>query len=315
MNRMSWQALGACVLFIIASGTSPAAIKNNFLPPEARTVDGGRGVYLIVPQAEIQPNINISNITAAVGGGLLFALIDAGVNNARAKEAEKQVIPLRESLVGFEVDPRIQSAAAATLSGLGWFETRESKFTKDPSPDGMLAALDAGAAPQLMVLRYEYETNADFSGIVVTLHASLLNKETPKGKKPVVRLQPKYQRYLQTTRSFIMLSDPKDPAANVQAWATDGAKMARTAIDLGIQRCDELLGRSLAYSAADAAGLQKRNKRKMSTVPGISGWEIESQPSHSIYYEFVLGSLTQVETFGTAQPNAVSIASAPPAAQ
>jgi len=312
MIRSSWRALCVCLTGLFASGASQAAIKNNYVAPEARAIEGGRSVYVMVPQAEIQPNINISNLTAAAGGGLLFALIDAGVNNARAKEAEKQVIPLREALVGFEVDPRIQAASAATLGGLGWLDVRATKFSKDPSGDAMLAALDAGATPQLLVLRYDYETSADFSAIVVSLHASLVNKATPKGKKPTVRQQAKYLPYTHTFRSFVLLPDPnpKDATANVQAWAADGAKAARTAIELGIQRCGEQLVRSLGYTAAEAASLTKRNKRKMAAVPGVTGWEIESQPTYSVYYEPMAVSLTQVETYGTAQPAAMAVAPA-----
>lgn len=315
MTRSSWRALCVCLTGFFASGVSQAAIKNNYVAPEAHAIEGGRSVYVMVPQAEIQPNINISNLTAAAGGGLLFALIDAGVNNARAKEAEKQVIPLREALVGFEVDPRIQGASAAAINGLGWLDVRATKFSKDPSGDAMLAALDAGATPQLLVLRYDYETSADFSAIVVSLRASLVNKATPKGKKPTVRQQAKYLPYNQSFRSFVLLPDPnpKDAAANVQAWAADGAKAARTAIDLGIQRCDELFVRSLGYTAAEAASMMKRNKRKMATVPGVTGWEIESQPTHSVYYEAMAASITQVETYGTAQPAAIAVAPATPA--
>ena len=46
--------------------------------------------------------------------------------------------------------------------------------------------------------------------------------------------------------------------------------------------------------------MAKRNKRPLSSVPGVSGWEIEKQPTSTLIYEFMLGSLTQVETLGAA---------------
>jgi hypothetical protein len=308
------RAFGACLLGMAVSGSCFAAIKNNFIAPEARSVEGGRDVRVVVGQAEIQANINALNTTAAAGGGLLFALIDAGVNNARAKDAEKSVIPLRESLVGYEFDPRAEMASAMTLSGLDWFGAKQTQFTKDESGDGTLVALDAAATPQLMVLRYSYETTADFSAILVHLNAQLVNKQVPAGKKPAARLQGKYLPYVQAVRSVILLPDanPKDPDGNVKAWTADGGRPARAALDLGIERCQQLLKRGLMQSAEEAASMAKRNKRPLSSVPGVSGWEIERQGNSTLIYEFLLGSLTQVETLGAA-PAAPAPAPAAPA--
>ena len=76
-------------------------------PPEvvaegARSVPGGRTIQVIVAQAEIQSNINRSRIAQAAGGGMLMALIDASVEQSRAKKAEAAITPLREALAGFD---------------------------------------------------------------------------------------------------------------------------------------------------------------------------------------------------------------------
>lgn len=316
MRLQAVRAFAACVIGCAVAGPSFGAIKNNFVAPEARTVAGGRDVYIIVPQAEIQPNINISNITAATGGGLLFALIDAGVNNSRAKEAEKVVVPIRESMVGFEFDPLAQGATTATLQGLTWFDPKQIKLTKDNADATTLAALDAAGTPQIMLMRYSYETNAQFSSIVVSLDAYLVNKEIPKGKKSAARLQMKYLPYMRKVRSMITLpgANDKDPEGNVKAWAADGGKMARAAVELGLERCQALLTQSLNMSAADAGGMVKRNKRKMSTIPGVTGWVMESQPENTLIYEFITMTLTRVEPFSASAatvPAAPAVPTAP----
>jgi hypothetical protein len=321
MKIAKLHAPGACVLAMLVSGASVAAIKNNYIAPEARSVAGGRDVHIIVSQAEIQPNINISNITAATGGGLLFALIDAGVNNARAKEAEKQVVPLREALVGYDFDPLVQHASTTTLQALGWFDPKQVKLSKEETSDSVLAALNASTTSQLMVLRYTYETNADFSAVVVSLYAYIANKAVPAGKKPDARLQLKYVPYNQSVRSFVRLpgADLKHPEANVKAWAADGGKVARAALDMGVARCQDLLTRSLRYSAADAASMVKRNKRKMTKIPGFAGWELESQANGALIYDIMTGSMTRVETHSAANqpapltPVATPVASDPTA--
>jgi hypothetical protein len=307
MQSKTWRAT-ACLLALGVSGASVGATKNYYVAPEARTVAGGRDVHIIVSQAEIQPNINISNMTAAAGGGLLFALIDAGVNNARAKEAEKTVVPLREALVGYDFDPLAQHASTATLGALGWFDPRQVKLSKEETADSILAALDAAGTSQLMVLRYSYETNADFSGIVVSLDASMVNKAVPAGKKPAARLAPKNLPYKQLFRSFVMLpgANPKDPDGNVRAWAADHGKAARAAIDTGLERCQALLTRSLTYSAADAESIMKRNKRKMTKIPGLTGWELESEGDSALVMELMTATLTRVETYSAANASAAA---------
>lgn len=318
MRYMSWRGFAAC-LSLLVSGTSVAGLvtvsggSSGYFPQEARTVEGGRDVQVVVAQAEIKPNINISNMTAAAGGGLLFAMIDAGVNNSRAKEAEKVVVPMREALVGYDFDPRVQLASSNLLAGLGWFDPRTQKFSKDESPAAILSAVDAAGTSQLMVMNYSYETSADFSAVVVTLKATLVNKALPKGKKSEARLQPKFLPWSQSVRSFVLLpgANPKDAAANAQGWAAEGGAKARTAIEVGIDRCVQLMQRSLALSAADATAMKKRNKRKMSAVPGVMGWEIDAQPTHTVYYEG--GQLTQVEDFGVAPVSATAAPAAPAA--
>ena len=313
----NWRTLLACVGAFCVSGTGLAAIKNNYIAPEARNVEGGRDVQVVVGQAEIKANINALNTTAAAGGGLLFALIDAGVNNSRAKDAEQNVVPLRQALLGYEFDPRAEMASAMTLSGLDWFGAKQTKFSKDESGDATLAALDAAGTSQLLVLRYSYETTADFSAILVHLNTSLLNKAVPAGKKPNARLQPKNIAFLQSVRSVILLPNPagKDgAAANVAAWSADGGRAARAALDLGIERCQELLKRGLTQTAEEAASMAKRNKRPLSSVPGVQGWEIDKQPNTTLVYEFLLGSLTQVETLGASPAPTPAPASAPAAA-
>jgi len=313
MNVKSPGARVACLLALIASSASFGAIKNNYIAPEARSVEGGRDVQVVVAQAEIRPNINVSNVTAATGGGLLFALIDAGINNSRAKEAEKTVVPLREALVGYEFDQHAQTASAATLSSLGWFDPKQAQVAKDDSQVGLLAAIDAANTPQIMLLRYSYETNAEFTSLIVNLNASLVNKKIPQGKKSDARLAPKNLAYNQSFRSMITLpgSNSKDPAANVQAWSADNGKLARAALDLGVERCQLLLKRGLEMTAADATSIQKRNKRQLSPVAGVPGWVLESDGSHTLIYEGLMGTLTQVEPAATGAPAAATTPAAP----
>src|SRR4051812_32436107 len=99
MSGLRLAALAAC--FTVGGCVAP--IKQT-LPPESRVVAGGRNQLVTVAQNEIAAGINESNLTGAMGGGLLFALIDAGVNNSRAKKAEASIVPVRDAIVDYGFD-------------------------------------------------------------------------------------------------------------------------------------------------------------------------------------------------------------------
>lgn len=136
----------------------------------------------------------------------------------------------------------------------------------------------------------------------------------PKGKKPGARTQIKYLPYRQPIRSMIMLpgASEKDAGANVKAWSADGGRMARAAVEAGLQRCQILLKKSLALSATDAAYMTKRNKRPVSRIPNTAGWELESQADSTLVFDVLTLSMLQAETYQMPAA-APALVEAPPA--
>jgi hypothetical protein len=298
-------ALVACLLALIAPATGFGRVQNNHVAPEKRIAAGGRDLQIVVAQAEIQSSINPANV--ALLGGALLALADAGINNSMAQSAEKKIVPLREALTGYEFDPLVQKASIATLSGFEWFDLKETRLSKDASEPGLVSALNGAGTPQVMFLSYSYMTDPHFSSVVVTLTASLVNKAMPKNKrvqKPSMRFWMPYLPFNRTVRSVIQLpnADSWDPEANVRAWSADGGKLARAALDLGVQRCQQLLKRSLEMTASEAADMQKRKKRRMSRVPAVTGWIIESDASHMLVYSGQNNWLTYFEKTDAPMP-------------
>jgi hypothetical protein len=298
------RALIGCLLGLVVSGVCFPGAKNNYLAPEKRGHPGGRDLQIVVGQVEIQPTINVSNLTVPLGGGLLIGLIDVGINDARTKQAEKNIVPLRDSLMDYDFDSRAREASRATLAGFEWFALRETRLSKDASRAGLLSAIAATDTSQAMFLNYHYETDPDFTSVIVTLNVALVNKAMPKTKirKPIVRFWPEHLVLNQTLRSVITLPDTNHwhDEENLQAWSADGGKNARAALDLGLERCQQLLKRTLEMSKAEAAAMQKRKNRRMVTEPGVTGWVIEADAAHRLVYSGQNRWLTYVETFGAA---------------
>jgi hypothetical protein len=253
-------ALLLCAPAVLAATT----VRNDFIPPARRLIEGGRDVHVIVSQAEIQADIHASTVSAGTGGGLLFALVDANVNKERTKKAEAAIVPLREALMGYDFAARARDASAATLSRLEWFAAGKVALASEDSSDSILAAVDAADTKQLMVLRYTYETNPEFTAIFVTLRASLVNKATRKGASAKSRWYPDNLAFKRAMRSVVRLPEAngKDVAGNIRLWAADGGKAARAGLDQAIQGAHELLERALTLSAEEAKALSKTHDRR-----------------------------------------------------
>ena len=67
---------------------------------------------LVVKAAEIGTEINVSNVAAATGGGLIPALIDSGINADRTKKAEEAAGPIRDKLIDFDFGAELQEDLA-----------------------------------------------------------------------------------------------------------------------------------------------------------------------------------------------------------
>ena len=248
-------------LAIVALVAGCAAPLKHALDPAGRTVPGGRDVRIVVEQREIQTRIVESNMTAAAGGGLLFALIDAGVNEARVNSAEKAVVPLRDAMSGYDFDGKVQDEIKATMARFEWLGIRNVAFSKESNSSSRNEALNATDADQVAFIAYDYVVAADFNSIETTLSIALANKAPPEGQPTDARLKPQNLPYTRVFKSVVPLDSPsKEDAEDVQRWSGDGAKLARGAIDVGIQRVHWMLGRSLEQTPEAAAAVAKAKK-------------------------------------------------------
>src|SRR5438477_8257185 len=99
-----------CACLVAGSPMSAAFAQGQAVstvqPATGQNVDvaGGRSLRVLVAQAEIKSDINLSNIAVATGGGLLGGLIGAAVDSAHAKKAEQLITPLRTAIADVDVD-------------------------------------------------------------------------------------------------------------------------------------------------------------------------------------------------------------------
>jgi hypothetical protein len=284
-------AAAACL-----SCATPALAANhaNILVEQARTVEGGRAVDVLVAQAELKSNINPSQIVVATGGGLLGAIIDAAVDAERAKKAEKAIAPMREALTGYDVDGLAVSTTKATLEKVGWFQSPASSFNRDTSILALNAVLDASQTPQTALVEYVYDTSPDFASIRVAMTVRFVTKVVPTGKKPESRLSKPV--YAQTVTSVMNLSNPsKDAEENAARWSADGGKLARQALAADFEEDAALMQQAINLQEGDVKTMNAR-EHKMKNLCGFAGRLQEDGPNGALLFN---GGLVRVRTLGS----------------
>ncbi len=256
---------GAFIVGLMAlsvSAASHASGPPNFVPDAVRTAAAEWGVDSVVPQAEIKTEINESKSAMVAGGGLLFAMIDAGVNSSRTKKAEAAVQPLRDALAGYNFDDDARDSTGLALSSVPWLKVTEQRLTKDDSQPGLLGVLDSLPTSRLLIADYGYSLSPTGDEMVIHVALSIASRETPAGKKPADRLKPKYLAYQQRLTVVAQLNIPaKDLAANVARWSADGAALARKTLASELADVRTLIVRSLTATEADVAPWAKDRKK------------------------------------------------------
>ena len=275
----------------------PAAARErrnlSVLQESARTVEGGRAVHVNVAQPELGAAINPSNVTGAMGGGLIGAMIDSSIQANRSDQAEVGITPIRATLFDFDVDAIAIETTDSVIAGLPWFGGQPATFGRDPSPFAKNAALDATSAAQVVFFDYGYELTPDFSGIRVSVLVTVANKVDANARRPEQRLQPRYLAYSQTVTSLVQLPNATTAEVNSARWAADNGALARQGVRAAFADLATLLPRALQFSDADVAAAAAAPRDTTRTYPGAR--VIEQNETGTLFYT---GGLIHVQTLG-----------------
>ena len=262
---MKTSALGwvAATIVLILSGCAAQKVA---LMPESRAKVGAAVVILEVPQEEIFAEINPSNSSAAMGGGLLFALIDTAVNNSRAKDAELKVEPYRNALHDFDFQALLRREVERAVADLTWLDTVTVEV--DRSPEGKLRQdrLANGTSDSIFVLRVGYSMTPDFGSLHVTGDAKILptkagearrQKDAAKPKATAATAaseKPSQPLYWQTfTATQSTPADSPGPAGEV--WTRNNGAALRAALEAATRNLVDQV-------AEDVDGRRAANKPK-----------------------------------------------------
>lgn len=143
------------------------------LPPEQQSKITSSETFVSVTQSEIKTDINRSNITAATGGGLIFALIDAGVNTSRAKKAENRVTPLRDALVKYDLGKAFADALKTHFASVDWLKNSTVESRPLGAAGALAKQIQQSPADVVILADTDYRLSATFDSVTVTARVHL----------------------------------------------------------------------------------------------------------------------------------------------
>ncbi|UHQ22845.1 hypothetical protein LVB77_19700 [Lysobacter sp. 5GHs7-4] len=215
-------------------------------------------VELVMSQQEIA--VDVPNTASAMGAqfGLIGALIGSAVQNSQAKTAEKRIADMRNLLLDYRFNERMEQALRAKLAGEG--------FSPNPQVVVMPTAWDAASAkdsaqlPQdVLVLTPRYSMSNNLGGLTVRVQAAYVHRERKSnGKvKETLRFNRPY------TFQYTVVDYPGEEGAIDRRWLAMGPAGVGALIDQGIAQVTDML----AYDFSSAGRAEAATKVKNDKIP------------------------------------------------
>ena len=286
--------LVAAASCIVAFAAGCATTNRVALTPAHKTELTATQPLAVVPQQEIGVDINRSNMTGVMGGGLVWAITDAVIDHSRTKKAEGNVTVARDALIDFDFGRTLVAALDQELAGVGWLHA--GKCTIQHVADGAAArklAQNLGASA-LLIVDTDYRFTSDFGAIALTLQVTIYEKGAKSDAEPI------YKNTFYTLWGFPASATTAGGGAvggAVELWAQNHGKAAREAITQGCTELAAMVAYDLPLSEAANRAAKDGQKRgtlmvqnRLLNVPPLAG-TVEKQPGNRVWLRLPSGEL------------------------
>jgi len=238
-------SITAAILALFVSGcASPSRIS---LDQSKKSQIHATECVVGLQQQEITADINQSNISQATGGGLIAALIDAGINNSRTKDAEQEIVPVRDALVGYDIGQTLKQSLQTSLKNPDWLHLNSIDVRQVTDEAACKVWLTNSKGDVLLLVRPHYRLNAAFDHLTVSLGVYLQARPKANGAdsdNPTLYFNSfSCVTPLLTTGASGM---PRSEAATL--WAANSGKRARQVMDESLAEVIRMLAFDLDQS-------------------------------------------------------------------
>jgi hypothetical protein len=240
--------LGACQTQIPA---------HEFMPNAARDKVSSTETVLPIKQSEIYVFVPQSNVAAAGGGGLLLALIDAGVDSVRTSKAETAVKPLRDALIDYSFDQSLQNSLKVSLAQDTWLHAGDGHVVREVTAANLDSVLAGSKSDAVLFTTTDYQLSNDADQLTVTMIASLFpNSDALRAIKPAKDAKTKtalnntlYHNRLVFQAYAPVLGVDRDHA--ITAWSANHGQAMRAVLDEAASKLASMLAADLNRPEGD----------------------------------------------------------------
>jgi len=232
----------AAFLVLLSCFAMPAFAAKPVLP--ATPIRTSQPAEIIFTQQELA--VDVPDTANAVGMqfGLIGALVGSAISNAQVKNAEERVGVLRNALLDYPFNARMEAALRDKLAANGvlgdqGIQVLHATWDAD-------SATVAGTAEDALVLVPRYAILSNFEQLSVSLTLSHMQRTAKPGKKP--RQKPLFAR---TYAFHFPLSNAAagDPEQDAARWLGFGRQPLEALLDTGIDQVTDMLVYDLSAEA------------------------------------------------------------------
>lgn len=216
---------------VIALGLQACVSGPKYTPLTQTTKDSieTASAYNLIVQDEIKPDVDLINTSAALGGGLIGAMIDSSVNDDRATEARAGAQPLYDEIVDLDhrktIADKFNQALSNSLPLTDIKDTAEAIILGDKELVAKIKKLATGEAMVLTNTFYQFRMQSKMLQTISTAFI-FLNSENPKISKPHYYNMFYYQ-------SPSVGNGGQD---SINKWAENGAKLFKEELENSAQQ-------------------------------------------------------------------------------
>ncbi len=239
--------------------------------------------FVGLTQQEIAADINQSNLAQAAGGGLLFSVIDAGINNSRAKDAEKDVVPVRDALIGYDVGQTLKTDLVSSLKPTSWLKLRTIEVRQLSDEKALRSWLPSTEGNVMLLVRPYYRLNAGFN--VMTISATVSVQGPPPADDKEKLGAPLYSNTLVCAVTLPGSTGKMTRVDAAQLWSGNSGRNARLALNEGLSEIARMIAYDLElpnppekkiFKAPEDAETRAPNPN----IPGYEGYVTHTEKDH-----------------------------------
>jgi len=176
------------LIMVVSIGMFCGCTKPRFgLNPSARSQLKTLEIVIGIKQTEINADIEKSQVSKTMGGGLIPALIDGMVDNERAKKAEANLQSLRNALVDYDFAGQLSQALGVAMFKLDGMVVQAVQIDHDVPTNWMSGYYNKTKAQAILFVEASYFMSPHYESVTCIAQTKLYPVEeslTAYSEKP-----------------------------------------------------------------------------------------------------------------------------------